>query len=726
MRAAVLYTTAAAAALVLPQAAWAQIPPPDQAAPPTAAPPGSPTAAVPGATRTTQYDAAFFAPFAPRTALDIARQVPGFSLDLGNTDVRGFAGAVGNVVINGARPSAKSESLETLLSRIPASRVIRVEVGPGDLYGSDYAGKGQVLNIILSAVSGFDGEVSAQAQRRYTGKIVPNLNATALIKRGNSSFNLSAGTGFYDITEEGTDSLYPFGTDELVEFRRKINTIRDRNPFISGSWALERGENNAIHLNARYAQSKFKLTQTSHVDPSLEGIIRDDFLIQDYDNPVFEVGGDISRPLGSGAIKFVGLATRRKRDNFDAQYFQGEGGSPLLGGFEQFQKASLQETIGRLSYSQPKLFGFSFESGIEVAFNKLDSNLELFGIDDTGERTQIELPIDNATVSELRGELYVNAGRPLTDKLRLDLGLRYEVSRLKVRGDATADRDLKFLKPSITLDWRPGSGWHTQLSLRRTVAQLDFYDFISSANLASNQINGGNANLVPQRAWEGRFLVERPILGDGLIKLEVGYDLVSMLQDRILVFDDEGNAFDAPGNLGTGRRIFGTFTFDAPLSKLGLSGVRWKGNVTLQRTRVEDPIWNTDRRWSDYYPWFDWYTELRRDQGAFSYGIAVSDRAKFTFFRTDELDSNRNLGPYGNAFAEYRPDGKTTIRLDLNNIFDTGAERQRVLYNPDRRNPIPQFDEIRERNTHVTVGLTVKRSFGGGSTGTGGTATPAN
>ena len=29
--------------------------------------------------------------------------------------------------------------------RIPAQRVIRVEVGPGDLYGSDYAGKSQVL-----------------------------------------------------------------------------------------------------------------------------------------------------------------------------------------------------------------------------------------------------------------------------------------------------------------------------------------------------------------------------------------------------------------------------------------------------------------------------------------------------------------------------------------------------------------------------------------------------
>ncbi|MBA3577753.1 MAG: TonB-dependent receptor [Sphingomonas sp.] len=718
MRAHFLHASAAAVALVLPQLARAQTPPPDQP-PPAQAPPGATTAtASPSNSRTNQYDASYFAPFAPRTALDIARQVPGFSLQLGDSDVRGFAGAVGNVVINGSRPSAKSESLETLLSRIPAGSVVRVEVGPGDLYGADYAGKGQVLNIVLSAVSGFDGEVSASAQRRYTGKIVPNLEATALIKRGNSSFNLSAGTGIGDIMEEGSDSLFEFDTGDLLEYRRKINTIKPRNPFISGSWALENGSNNAIHLNARYAPSKFDLTQTSHVTTA-EGEIRDDFLIQAYKTPVIELGGDISRPIGAGAVKFVALTTRRKRDNFDAQYFRGEGGSPTLGGFEQFQKASLQETIGRLSYSRPSLFGFSFESGLEVAFNKLDAAIDLFEIDDTGERDRIDLPIDNATVSELRGELYVNAGRALTPQLRMDLGLRYEASRLKVRGDATADRDLRFLKPSITLDWRPGGSWHGQLSLRRTVAQLDFYDFISAAELASDRINGGNAELLPQRSWEARLLAERPILGDGLVKLELGYDLVSMLQDRVLIFDDDGKAFDAPGNIGTGRRQFAQFTFDAPLSSFGLSGVRWKGNIMVQRTRVEDPIWLTQRSWSNFYPWFNWFTELRRDSGAFSYGIAVSDRAKFTFFRTTEIDSNRNLGPFATAFAEYRPDGKTTIRLDIDNLFDTAAERQRILYQPNRTNPIPSFFELRERNIHLTFGLTVKRSFGGGATGTG-------
>lgn len=717
MRSELFCASVALVALTLPQSVFAQTPASDQP-PPNQAPPGSAKAtATPSNGRTIQYESTFFKPFAPRTALDIARQVPGFSLDLGNSDVRGFAGAVGNVVINGARPSSKSESLETVLARIPANRVLRVEVGPGDLYGADYAAKGQVLNIVLSSVSGFDGEISVSANRHFTGKIAPNADVTALIKRGDSSFNISAGTGRNDYTEEGTDDLYAFDSGDLLEHRRKINTIRQHDPFISGSWALEQSDNKAIHLNARWAPSTFFLRQANHVTP-VDGAERDDRLIEDYKTPVIEIGGDISRPVGDGAIKFVGLATRRKRDNFDASYNRGLGGSPVLGGFEQIQKAKLQETIGRLSYSKPQLFGFSFETGLEVAYNKLDSNLDLFLLDDRGGRTRIDLPIDNATVSEIRGEGYVNAGRPLSKTVRLDLGLRYEASKLKVRGDAIADRTLKFLKPSITLDWRPGGGWHTQASLRRTVAQLDFYDFISSAELSSDRVNGGNADLQPQRTWEARLLAEKPILGDGLVKVELGYDLVQKLQDRILIVTPEG-AFDAPGNLGTGRREFVDFNLDAPLTKFGLSGVRWKTDVTLQRTRVEDPISHRQRRWTDFWPNWQWSTELRRDQGAFSYGIAVSDRDAFFLFRTDEIYSNYNGGPYATAFAEYRPDNRTTIRLDVDNLFDTDATAERILFRPNRTNPVPRFHEFRERNIHVSFGLTVKRSFGGGGGGAG-------
>jgi hypothetical protein len=98
----------------------------------------------------------------------------------------------------------------------------------------------------------------------------------------------------------------------------------------------------------------------------------------------------------------------------------------------------------------------------------------------------------------------------------------------------------------------------------------------------------------------------------------------------------------------------------------------------------------------------------------------VSDRARTTFFRTDEFDINYNQGiPYTTAFVEYRPDSRTTVRFDADNIFDTNATAHRVLYRPNRTNPDPKFTEDRERNIHRSFMVTVKRSFGRGSAGTG-------
>jgi hypothetical protein len=685
------------------------------------------TAAAPGApSRVTSYEASYFTQYAPSSALDIVRRVPGFQLDLGATqsdlgqvDVRGFAGTAGNVVFNGARPSSKAESLDVALARIPAQRVLRVEVGPGDLYGSDYAGKSQVLNIIMSAESGIDGNVTAGVDRRYTGYINTDIAGSAVIRRGPSTFNLSGGTGRNKQLEEGTDTLTDVETGEQVEFRRKYNSYFNRDPYLAGSWALERGSDNAYRLNARWQPSRFDLTQRNRVTTA-DGQ-RDDSLEQHYRNPFIELGGDVTRPLAGGAIKLVGLATRRKRDDSDVYRVRDgliDDNASVIGGFEQNVEAKRNETIGRLSWTRSNLAGFSFEAGAEAALNTLDSTVEYFEFDEEGERVRIDLPLDDATVKEKRGEVYVSLGRNITPQIRVDGGLNYEFSNLKVRGDTSADRTLKFLKPNMAIDWQLGKGWHGRLSVRRTVAQLDFYDFISVAELSTDRVNAGNENLEPQRAWELRLMGERPLLGDGVIKLELGHDRVSMLQDRILIFDNEGNGFDAPGNLGTGKRSFAELTVDAPLSRLW-SGLRAKLTGTLQRTRVEDPISGEMRNFSGYFPTWEWRIDVRRDAGKFSYGFVVNDYKRFTFYRTDEFDTNFNGGPYGTAFFEYRPTPRTSLTLDIDNAFATSGNRSRRLFRPNRADVDEVIDELRERNRHRSFGLTLKQSFGGSGSGTG-------
>ena len=302
------------------------------------------------------------------------------------------------------------------------------------------------------------------------------------------------------------------------------------------------------------------------------GPVRDDQLEQNYRNDIYEISGDVTRPFGQGAVKLVLLGNRRERENFDSNY--NRLNDATIGGFEQTQVSRYDEAIGRISVTQPDILGFSTELGAELAYNQLDNSTILVLLGPGGAQAPVALPIGTAQVGEWRTESYVNFGRAIAPGLRFDATLAYEASNLTVSGDATEQRSLQFFKPGLTLDWKGGDGWHVQASARREVAQLNFFDFLSSAELANDRVNGGNANLVPQRSWEMRLTVDRPVLGKGLIKLDLGHDSVSALQDRILTPD----GFDAPGNLGTGTRNFANVTFDAPLDSLGLRAVRsrWK------------------------------------------------------------------------------------------------------------------------------------------------------
>lgn len=664
------------------------------------------SAAVPASNRGTTFQADYFTQFAPATALDIVRRVPGFVLEETDGETRGFSGTAGNVVLNGARPASKSQSLSEMLSQIPASRVLRVEVNSGDVYGSDYSGKSQVLNVILTKAGGLDGSVTAKISRLHDGTLLPNVEASALIRSGASTFNISARNGRGGAVEVGYDAVRRLSDGTLLEYRDKTNDIDNYNPNFALSWSHDGGQNRKANINLRYAPGRFKLGQANHVTP-LTGPIRDDRLEQDYRNTNYELGGDLTRPLGAGAIKLVALLNRRDRDNVDAYY--NRIGTAVTGGFEQFQDARYDEALGRLSWMPPKLAGFTIEFGSEVAYNKLVNATELFLIDQAGARSRIDLPIDNATVDELRTETYLNLGRQLSGRLRLDTSLAYETSQLEVSGDTTARRSLSFLKPGTTLDWKGDKGWHVQASLRREVAQLDFYDFISLAELANDRISGGNANLQPQRSWEARLTVERPVLGRGLAKLEVGHDWVSMLQDRILT--PEG--YDAPGNIGKGTYRFISGTFDAPLDKLGLKATRIKLEGGLQETSVSDPLTGQTRPWSGFNPDWFWNLELRRDLAKWSYGMTMGDNAPGVFHRISEVDSFFNNRPFGTAFVEFRPDKRTTLRLDVENILDTAGQRFREFYAPNRTVQLPSTTEFRYRNQHAAVQLTITRTFGG-------------
>ncbi len=192
-----------------------------------------------------------------------------------------------------------------------------------------------------------------------------------------------------------------------------------------------------FRVNARWSPGSFYLTQRNHVTPA-GGPERDDDLLQDFKSPVYELGGDVTQPLAGGAIKLVGLATRRKRDNWLERYrFRSEGGAGRARRLRAAPECPAQRDASCASTGPGQnLAGFSFETGVEGALNTLDHKVELFEFLAGGTPVQIDLPVDEAKVKEKRGRgLSSASGKQLSPAIRIDAGINYEYSNITVTGD---------------------------------------------------------------------------------------------------------------------------------------------------------------------------------------------------------------------------------------------------------------------------------------------------
>src|SRR3546814_17704960 len=75
-------------------------------------------------------------------------RVPGFTIVESDADVRGYAGATGNVLFDGARPTSKREDTSALLKRIPAHAVERIELIHAGAPGLDMGGYAVLANVV--------------------------------------------------------------------------------------------------------------------------------------------------------------------------------------------------------------------------------------------------------------------------------------------------------------------------------------------------------------------------------------------------------------------------------------------------------------------------------------------------------------------------------------------------------------------------------------------------
>lgn len=671
-------------------AAYAQTPPEDCAAAPTCATSRAPSDRI-------NYEAAFFSQFSPQNALDMVRQAPGFTLD-GGEDRRGFAGAVGNVLIDGVRPSAKSQTLENILERIPASQVVRLEVLRGAAVAGDASGQSVLLNVVRTP-SGGSGLWSLGLDLQDD-----NLSPSGDISYSGRSGQIEWGLGasYYSETrsQPGRRRLLDGdGNQTAVVDTPSPHLYRDAN--INGSFA-------APLFGGQFSSTGQLSWYRFHADNDF--ITRDlsgvqDILLNEFseEEPSFETGANFDRSFGAWDAAFVGLITRRyyrSADTFDNL----SGAGAFLGADHIDVARDSGESILRGTLTRPLGDQHQLELGAEGAINTLDNVFSF--VEDTGLGPQpVPIPNSNVTVEEKRAEIFAVDTWRLAESWTLELRAAREASTLSFTGDSNQTVDLAYIKPSLQLSHAFGDANQLRLRYYRDVDQLDFDDFVSAAAPADDLLDGGNPDLKPETSWRAEFGADFRLPGDAALGLTYTHFWISDVADLVALASDNGTpndpsddfVFDAPGNIGDARADKFDLTLSMPLnfvlpnSRLNLSGYLWRGEVS-------DPITGQTRTLTNEHE-SSYQIDFRQDftRQRFAWGFNADKPSEVVYFRHNEIDTQEE-GPWVDAWIETTSlPGGARLRLTAANILDGDIKRERRFYVGDRNGPL---DRIEDRRRH--------------------------
>jgi len=652
-------------------------------------------AAADGGSGVTAFEPDYFASAQPVSALDIVKLVPGFRLEEGDSDLRGYSGAGGNVLVDGQRPTSKEDTLEDVLKRIPAGSVERIELIRSGA-GYDMQGYTLLANVVRSHAQSLSGRIEGTYANYRHGYDAPRLAGELRHVAGGHILDLSGaiyrdiddehGFGRRDrLAEDGTPvRLGVYGQPEGDNIREVLGSYQL--PLAGGTARV----NGLYKMKRMFANIDEAVTFPASYDAS--GTER-------VNTESTEIGFHYDRAVGARSQLEL-LALRRKTgiDGTDKS-FAPDGDDVTR------ENSDASETILR-GVLRRKAGNVSLEGGIEGALNVLDSHsaLEEDGVD-------IPLPAANVRIEEKRAEAFFTAAWHISGALTVEAGSRYETSTLTQSGDSALSKSLSFIKPRLLVRWTPSSRDEIRALFERSVGQLDFGDFVSSASLTSGSVTAGNKDLEPDSLWRSELAWERRI-GKGSVVVTARHESISDVVDRIPVFTDDG-VYDAVGNIGSGRRRELQFDFNLPFDPLGLAGVTLQGSGLWRHSRVTDPVTGERRRISEDLP-IEARVSLTHDIARWHtrWGINYVHAEKETKFKIDEIEIDR-IPDRIDAFIEYKPDAAWRLRAFAKNLTNSAAIRTRSIYTGLRGSTPLRYVERRELNSGPYVGFTIQRTFGG-------------
>ncbi len=653
--------------------------------------------------RLESYPPAFFEQFQPVTALDMVDRIPGFTLR-GGDGGRGFGEAETNFLINGRRPSTKSQGARDILSRISADTVKRIDVLDGDAL--DIPGlSGQVVDIVARAVD-------LSGQWRYAARFEegtqPQLlegEVTLSGTRGDVNFTLALESGQFRLSEDSTEQFFDGAGNQIEERTEDIRFDRlSPSANLNLTWTPSSGPS-AGHVanlnvsiekdndNSQIRETFVALDASRNSGQSIGG---------NGENEVqLELGGDYSLPLKLGALdgrlKLIGLTSVEDGDERSVfvNFFDGQDGVRTIFA-EDFRGG---EAIARAEYAFPAGDAHDLQLSAEYAFNFLESET-------TFENNFIPATTDAVRVEEDRYDARLTDSWQAAPDLSVQLSAGVEWSRLQVVDPVSDART--FLRPKgfIATSYTVSDTYSVRARAERRVGQLDFGTFVSGRNLTDNLVTGGNDDIRPSQSWDLSLEFERT--DDTLLsgRLRPYLELIDDPIDRVLL----PGGIEGPGNLESARRYGlegnATLLFDT----LGVPGLRVEATAEIADSEIDDPLTGVTRQINNNLEWgYNLFARYDIPQTDYALSVRLRDDRNSPFFRLDDIRIVEVDKPFLSAAFLHKDVFGMQLEVIATNLLDNSVvQRRERFFTPDRRlGALTRVEEFRrDRGRRLSLVLT--------------------
>lgn len=659
-----------------------------------------------GASNITTYKPDFFTQFRPNTAMDMVGRLPGFSFD-GGSGERGFSGTAGNVLIDGQRPPSRSESLSSIIARIPAGGVERIDVIRGGADGIDMQGKPIVANIVRKKDTGLTGSIAGTVTVTDVGDISPNTTlqlrnqADGQVIEGSVSLIRSEGSN--DNAFERHDpagALLRNGSSGSESVYERIDAAGSWETTWLGGKLRINGQASGNQLDyaggAQFVVPGGQQQHTGH-ETNLSG----------------EGGVRYSRNFEGGySLELVGFQSMRKRDRDTTFAREGVVGQPgytsstLLAG-------ESGESIARTTLQTPKFGDWTIEGGGELVYNFSEQqNVFFFN------GAPLSLEGDRFRVDELRTDGFVTATWAPSPRISIESGMRLEWSRIEADSNAgVSEKTLTYLKPRVNVSWTPEEGHQWGARIERKVDQLDFASFASRAAFEEEIFGIGNPEAEPEKSWTFELRYQRQFGGQNSI---------SASYKRVLTEDVLGRAIVVvPGVSPAPDRIFeitrngGEATSDVfnvngsfELDGYGMPGGILSFGGTLIESNLNDPVTGEAHDVDYAMPW-EWNISLQQTlgNGDFRWGVYLEDDADQRAWEPHYMN-RYHAGPFLGANLTWKPWTGWTFSAGVNNILAKDATAEFVFFDAPRTiGATPTYTDFDINRQQRQFFITARRNF---------------